>query len=124
MYLRFAVHARHEDSNREKGLFSALYELRDEGRLTGYELIWFNEQAQWFNAHLKAPKALNDPAAIMWFKSTATEHIARMRALAELLEHKDMTVATFESAKPGYVLYEDEHQVAAIPFARETFRSD
>jgi len=59
----------------------------------------------------------------MWFKSTATEHIARMRALAELLDHKDMTVATFESEKPGYVLYEDEHQVAAIPFARETFRS-
>ena len=46
-----------------------------------------------------------------------------MRALAELLDHKDMTVATFESEKPGYVLYEDEHQVAAIPFARETFRS-
>src|SRR2546425_6972016 len=75
MYLRFAVHARHEDSKREKGLFSALYELRDEGRLTDYELVWFTEQAQWFNAHLKAPKALDDPAAIMWFKSTATEHI-------------------------------------------------
>jgi len=39
MYLRFAVHARHEASKREKGLFSALYELRDEGRLTDYELI-------------------------------------------------------------------------------------
>ncbi len=107
----------------KRGLFSALYELRDEGRLTDYELIWFNEQGQWFNAHLKGPKPLNDPAAIMWFKSTATEHIARMRALAALLEHKDMSVATFESEKPGYILYEDEYQVAAIPFSRETFGS-
>jgi len=85
--LRFAIHSRDEDSKRERGLFTALYELRDAGQLTDYE----------------------------------TEHITRMRALAALLDHKDTPVAAFETDKPGYVVYEDEHQVAAIPFGRETF---
>jgi len=121
MYLRFAIHSRDEDSKREKGLFTALYALRDAGQLTDYEAAWFDEQERWFRTNLKRPKALDDPAAILWFKSTATEHITRMRALAALLDHKDTPVAAFETDKPGYVVYEDAHQVAAIPFGRETF---
>ena len=123
MYLRFAIHSRDEDSNREKGLFTALYALRDAGQLTDYEATWFEEQERWFRVHLKRPKPLNEPAAILWFKPTAIEHIARMRALAALLDHKDTPVAALETEKPGYVVYEDEHQVAAIPFTRETFNA-
>ena len=44
-----------------------------------------------------------------------------MRALAALLEHKDTAVDVIESDRPGYVIYEDEHQIAAVPFVRETF---
>jgi hypothetical protein len=122
MYLRFAVHATDEDSRRETGLFTVLYRLRDTGHLSADETTWFDEQERWFRRHLKRPKDLKEPLAIMWFKATAAEHIARMRALAALLEHKDTLVAVFETEKPGYLVYEDDHQVAAIPFARETFR--
>src|SRR5918996_1153605 len=113
MFLRFAVHTRHDRSGRGQGLFTALYRLQKAGRLADFETAWFEEQERWFNEHLERPHQLGDPSAILWFKDTATEYVTRMRALAALLEHKDIGVVVFESARPGYVIYEDEHQVAA-----------
>jgi hypothetical protein len=104
------------------GLFTILYRLEKAGRLAEYESVWFEEQERWFNEHLAKPEPLQDPKAILWFKASALEHIGRMRALAALLEHKDTHVDVVESDRPGYVIYEDEHQVAAVPFARETFQ--
>ncbi|HZS57690.1 MAG TPA: hypothetical protein VFA43_00370 [Gemmatimonadaceae bacterium] len=43
-----------------------------------------------------------------------------MRQLVTLLEHKDVAVEELRTDKPGYIVYEDEHQVAAVPFS-ETF---
>jgi len=48
------------------------------------------------------------------------EHIRNMRALAALLEQKGISVEELRPDKPGYVVYEDEQQVAAIPFSNET----
>ena len=122
MFLRFAVHHRDEDSRREKGVFTALYGLQDRQMLSDYESRWFHEQDVWFTKHLKPPTGIKDhPSAILWFKDTASEHISRMRTLCALLEHKDIAIAYFETKKPGQVVYEDEHQVAAIPYVRETF---
>lgn len=44
-----------------------------------------------------------------------------MRELTVLLEHKDIAVEEFRTDKPGYIVYEDDYQVAAIPFTTETF---
>jgi len=120
MFLRFAVHARDENSQRGKGILTAIYRLEKEGRLAEYEAAWFSEQERWFNEHLERPEPLKDPLAILWFKSTALEHITRMRALVALLEHKDTVVEVIQTDRPGYVVYEDEHQVAAIPFGQDT----
>ena len=120
MFLRFAVHARHETSQRGQGLFTAIYELEKKGRLAEYEAAWFSEQERWFNKHLERPEPLKSPLAILWFKSTAFEHITRMRALAALVEHKDTVVEVIQTDRPGYVVYEDEYQVAAIPFGQDT----
>jgi hypothetical protein len=122
MFLRFAAHSVDERTSREIGLFTALYRLETAGSLSNYETSWFGEQERWFNEHLQKPSGLTTPAAVLWFKSTATEHITRMRALVELLEHKDVPVVVLETDKPGYIVYEDDHQIAAVPFARETFR--
>ncbi len=122
MFLRFAVHDRDEDSKREQGVFTALYGLAEQHMLSDYELAWFDEQETWFRKHLKRPKGIKShPAAILWFKDAATEHISRMRALCALLDHKDIGIAYFETMKPGRIVYEDEHQVAAIPYVRDTF---
>ncbi len=44
-----------------------------------------------------------------------------MRELVGLLEHKGIPVTELRTDKPGYILYEDECQVVAMPFERETF---
>ena len=44
-----------------------------------------------------------------------------MRELAALLAHKDLAVEELRTSRPGYVVFEDEYQVVAIPFETETF---
>jgi hypothetical protein len=43
-----------------------------------------------------------------------------MRELVALLEHKSLAVEELRTERPGYLVYEDEYQVAAMPFEGET----
>jgi hypothetical protein len=128
MYIRFVVSERDEDSGRERGVFSALYALDASGELASYERDWFHEAEAWFNENLPRPDRLawssrpNAPErAISWFKASAVDHVTCMRELVALLEHKAIVVTELRTERPGYVVYEDEHQVVAMPFERETF---
>ena len=49
-------------------------------------------------------------------KSQAKEHIQSARELASLLEQYNVRVTTVTTRRPGYVVYEDEHQLVAEPF--------
>jgi hypothetical protein len=127
-FIRFAVATRDASSDQQQGVFTALYALKRAGALLPHEEEWFQEITRWFDKNLERPSHLawssrpNAPErAISWFKLSATEHVSRMRELVALLEHKDITVEEFRTDKAGYVVYEDEHQVAAIPFPNETF---
>jgi hypothetical protein len=124
MYLRFVVAERDGTSHERRGVFQALYRLRRAGALATHEEAWFAEAEDWFAHHLKRPRRLaetrrpNAPdRAISWLKASAVEHVSRMRDLAALLEHKGVSVEELRTARPGYVVYEDEYQVATIPFA-------
>jgi hypothetical protein len=128
VFIRFVTSGRDPQSDQERGIFSALYDLEKSGDLLLYELDWIRAAESWLNANLKLPGRLawsrraNAPErAITWLKVTATDHIAKMRELAALLEHKDVQVRELRTDRPGYIVYEDEHQVAAIPFPGETF---
>ena len=128
MFIRFVVPGRHAKSDQRRGVFAALYVLEEQGELFPHERIWLDEIEAWFNQHLRSPTRFawssrpNAPKrAITWLKLSATEHVSRMRELAAFLEHKDVPVEELRTTKPGYVLYEDEHQVVAMPFGNETF---
>jgi hypothetical protein len=131
MFLRFVVSERHARSDREAGIFSALYALEDRGELRAGEIEWFRESELWLNKHLPRPDRLawssrpNAPErALSWFKDSAVEHVSRVRALCELLEHKGIPVTELRTEKPGYVVYQDEYQVVAMPFENETFQAN
>jgi hypothetical protein len=47
-----------------------------------------------------------------------------VRSLCELLEHKGIAVTELRTEKPGYVVYQDEYQVVAMPFESETFEAN
>jgi hypothetical protein len=128
MLVRFVVGTRDPSSQVEAGLFAAAYELRDEERLPDYDQTRLKELLVWFAKHLINPAPLSEVSArerrrraISWFKSQAKEHIQRARELASLLEQYDVRVTMLTTDRPGYVVYEDEHQLVAEPFA-ETLR--
>lgn len=122
VYLRFVVDKRDPDSTRRTGLFQAIADLRSR-ELAAEELDEVHQLLSWFGDNLAAPRVLvrgtASPAAICWFCDSAIEHIARMRALARLFREHAMNTHVLKTRRPGYVVYEDAHQVAAIPF-RET----
>jgi hypothetical protein len=47
--------------------------------------------------------------------------VRRVWKLAEAVKKLGIAAAIIKTRRPGYVLYEDDYQVAAIPF-RDTFR--
>jgi hypothetical protein len=126
MYLRFVVADIDEDSERALGVFHAVRYLRDAGKLYAYEEDQHDMVRWWFNENLEKPTrftASKPPfyrkknKAICWFKHTASEHLARVRELAAILDNHGVPVRTIKAKRVGYVVYEDEYQIVAEPFA-------
>jgi len=127
VYVRFVVTDRDHRSDQQRGIFTVVYDLERDDQLAPHEQAWFRELEQWFDQNLERPDRLawssrpNAPKrAITSLKMSAKEHLLKMRELAALLEEKGVPVEELRTVRPGYVVYDDEHQVAAIPFPHET----
>lgn len=123
-YVRFVVQRVDEDSCRRRGLFVALGVLANSGDLFDHERERYRDCLGWFDVHLARPlrfarakRSHPRAIAISWFKPGATEHIERMRAMAAIRDAHGMHVEVLTSRRPGYVVHEDRHQIAAVPFA-------
>ena len=53
----------------------------------------------------------------MWFKASAKDHIDKIREIIAVLENYDVSVRMIKTERPGYVVYEDQFQIVAVPFA-------
>ena len=62
-----------------------------------------------------------DTRAIFWFKADAGEVASRVWELAKIVTRRGVGAEIVKTSRPGYIVYEDNLQVAAIPF-RDTFR--
>lgn len=123
-YLRFVTTKIDPDSGRRRGLFQAAGDLEAARRLSREELEELKALQRWFAEHLNAPDRFARserpgaaPRAISWFKSSATQHISNMRAMCRILNRHGVATEMILTARPGYIVFEDEHQVAAEPFA-------
>jgi len=54
---------------------------------------------------------------ISWFKSTALEHIGAIREIADILKRNGRPVELLKTRRPGVIVYEDDYQIVAEPFA-------
>ena len=128
-YIRFVIPHVDKQSRRRQGLFRAMGTLIDADALLPHERATYDEIYAWFSVNLKRPSLLRRARswrpgerraganiALSWFKDSAIEHIRRMRTIAEILREHGLIVQTIVTEKPGYVVYEDAHQVAAEPF--------
>ena len=81
----------------------------------------------WFAQHLPTPERFNRSSSkgyyrrtahgISWFRDTAEQHISRMYELKRIAEANGCSVSVVRQDRIGYVVYEDEFQAVAEPFA-------
>ena len=127
MFIRFVSGEIDDDSHVSAGLFCAAFKLLDDIVLSDHEYAAVADLMGWFRMNLRGPfeyrlrSGWRAPRSICWFKCTAHEHLARARELATILEDRDVFIWTIRCHKTGYILYEDEIQVLAQPFADMRF---
>ena len=126
MYLRFVVPNIDEDSERRGGVFHAVWDLRDRGLLYPYEEEQHDALRHWFSSWLRMPTrftAAKPPygrkknKAICWFRDSAHAHIWQIWGFVAILQEHGVPVQMLKANRVGYVVYEDEYQVVAVPFA-------
>lgn len=128
MFLRFVRKTKLAGTSARKGFFTAAYELRDTPSVDPGTFKQLEELLAWFRENLAIPGRFSrskskgayrrkHTAAMSWFKATANEHIVRSYELADLLERQGYPIEVLKSQRPGYIVYEDEFQVVAEPFA-------
>jgi hypothetical protein len=123
MFIRFVIGNVHENSHVSAGLFTAVFDLMRDPILPDEEYFALRELIDWFNAYLKGPfehrlkSTSRARRAICWFKPTAHEHLSRAWDMATILERNDVFVRMVKAQRTGYILYEDEAQILAEPFA-------
>ena len=115
-YARFSAHDLHEDSGRRRGIFSVAYRVLRTHAIEPKLAAALRAEMDWFCEHLTSPD-FDEPRAVFLFKSAAREN---MRHIWKMLHHLRKTGIWIEMQtfrKTGRVVYEDEHQVAVVPWA-------
>lgn len=123
IFVRFVTDKMDKVAGQRLGVFQAIFDLIDADEFESFELSEANALCDWFHRHLAAPDRFSRSQrsgaasrAICWFKSSATEHVSRMHNLCRLLREHGISTEMICSERPGYVVFEDEHQLAAEPF--------
>jgi hypothetical protein len=127
LFIRLALQYRHASSGFRSGFFDAAYDVRNSPLTAPFVAHQIAEEIAWFAENLKKPTRFNRSQAkgayrrnakgLSWFKPTATEHIRRAFALSAILRDHGYAVMTLKTDRPGFVVYEDDHQIVAEPFA-------
>lgn len=109
------------------GIFQASAELLEGADVSAADRVELETLLRWFSSNLAEPDRLvrttskgryrREPVAVCWFKDSAEECLRRARAISAILERNGVAVDFVRCNAPGYVTYEDDQQIAAIPFA-------
>lgn len=123
--LRFVAHSVHPPFGHRSGVLKIAYELRKTLPPATPGLADVMDQLKWFEANLAIPTRFTTSrhprakeTAISWVKSGAREHVQRLRLLADLVEEiGQVAIEQIRTDRPGYIVFEDDHQIVALPYA-------
>ena len=125
-YVRFVSDRVAADSNQTIGFFQQAYDLEQGDQISTADLRELRKLLGWFAKHLKTPsrfsrssRSNSEPKAICWFKPTSVDHISKARRIIEILAIYGVDATMKTTTRPGYIVFEDDHQIAAVPFTRE-----
>lgn len=129
--VRFAGREVDTVSGQPIGIFQLSADVLNNRRLPTSDQRRLAALRAWFTANLTQPKRFShwkggwrrtahgwsrQPIAISWFRSDATQCLKYAEAMADLLRTHGVEVDRLTCTNPGYITYEDDHQVVAVPF--------
>lgn len=127
MFFRFVIQRIDSDSLNRTGAIRAAHLLKGDSTLPDADREALESLLDWFDDNLPSPARFNRTKSkgyyrrraigLSWLKSAAHDHLSRMRELCKILQRHGHFITLLKEARPGYVLYEDEYQVVAEPFA-------
>jgi hypothetical protein len=104
------------------GIFGLVNVLGRHGMLTPGEEQFRRESNDWYDSAYPDPGVAagvyGDQAnarAAAWFKSTSIELIARVTGYLAILDAHAIAWHELRTTDPGTIIYEDAHQVVALP---------
>ncbi|WP_062269677.1 hypothetical protein [Endozoicomonas arenosclerae] len=118
MYTRFTVNYINKQSGMSQGILGAAFKLKKDGRVPPPLKDSFELSLSWFQTAFLTPDIFDQTSCregICWFKDTQTDLINKVRELIPTIERCGLKVSEQKSRDPGKVIYEDDHQVVAIP---------
>ena len=122
MYIRFTIpsYTDRTPNNSTTGIFRAVWNLAVDYRFEDWAFAVLDDDLKWFQEHLPVPNNVRGGRALCWFRPEAREVISRAWQMAKLVESAGIPVRVYRKVRPGRVVYEDDLQVAAVPW-RTTF---
>jgi hypothetical protein len=122
--IRFVTGARHLPYGHRSGVFAAAYEICREPIAGNSEREELRALLGWFESNLAIPDRLTasrhpraKESAISWVRASAREHTRKLRRVAAIVSATGIAVDELHTTRPGYVVYQDDHQVVALPFS-------
>nr|WP_216648186.1 hypothetical protein [Isoptericola chiayiensis] len=105
------------------GVFGLANGLARSGRLSAEDWSWWRASNDWCNAAYPDPTTVDpavydqvlNPGARAWFRSSATDLIAKAREYVALLDEYEVACVERYTRAPGRVVYGDKVQVIAVP---------
>jgi hypothetical protein len=122
-YIRFVVGHKDEESHFDRGILNATAQALEWQGIKGADADELNELLAWFGNNLERPTSFGRDSlrrGICWFKTGSIEHISRIWEMVRILERNGIYVKKVSSSRPGYIIYEDEWQLVAEPFRKNT----
>ena len=127
-FVRFVTYEKDKVTGLPVGFFQAAYDLFYDGSIPSADVVEIKRHLDWFREYLDKPDRFarsrnrhEHGKALSWFKPAAEEHIDKARSLLVLLERYGVASEMLTTARPGAVVYEDDWQIAAIPFKDKDF---
>ena len=128
-FVRFVTGVSDPDDGTPLGVFAACYDLLRDEDTDETMAAELRAYLDWFKEHLDTPDSFTRHAfmgrgssgeqgkALCWYRSSSQNFIRHMWTLVRILREHGITVTKITTDNPGYVAYEDEYQVVAIPVA-------
>jgi hypothetical protein len=126
-FIRFVGVEKVDGTSSRVGFLYVAYQVRKYPFLAQETITKINTILDWFKDHLDRPDRFNaskskgawrrNSHGISWFKSHANDHIKKARELSKILNEHGYKIEEIKTARPGYIVYEDDFQIVAEPFS-------